>query len=365
MRIGVDIKTFSHNSTGIARYLRELLDSLQISDQKNEYFLFECRLTGYKIRNARWQKITSRWFLPGILWQQLVLPFLLNKHRIDVFWAPEQICPIFCMKKIKIITTVHDCVAVHYPHSSQWSVYVINKLLLGPTLSISNRLITVSNFIRSDVLKSFTPAISPHKVVAIPNGKPSWILPPDYTPESRGDYLFFAGNTEPRKNLLNAIKALELLFDKKISIKLYIAGPLGWKNKTVMSYMHHSRIGNNIRFLGFCDDTALISHYLHCKAFLFPSLYEGFGLPVLEALCLDCLVLTSQGTAMEEILGPAALYFNPTNPHSIAKSIETVFSSGFNRSSVLKHKEAVLKNYSWEHSARRLLAVLCEKSGPT
>ena len=134
MRIGIDIKALSNNSTGIARYLWEMLDHLQHIDCQNEYVLFECRASGYNVKSPKWIKTWTPWFLPGVLWQQLILPFLLKKHAIDVFWAPEQICPVVFMKNIKIITTVHDCVALHFPQTSKWSVKIINSFLFKKTL---------------------------------------------------------------------------------------------------------------------------------------------------------------------------------------------------------------------------------------
>ena len=357
MRIGIDIKIFLHNSSGIARYLRELLEALQNSDQTNEYFLFECRPTGYTIHNKLWKKIPSSWPLPGVLWQQFVLPFILRKYSLGVFWAPEQICPVFFMNNVTIITTVHDCVTAHFPKTNQWSVTLINKLLLSRTLCISRWIVAVSEFTKKDLLQLYGSVLSPDKVMTIPNGKPSWALSADYSPQKRGDYLFFAGNAEPRKNLLNAIKALELLHEKGMEIPFFIAGPAGWKNKQIFKYIKKSSVRSAIHFLGYCDEKTLQSHYLNCKAFLYPSIYEGFGLPVLEALCLDCLVLTSKKTVMEEIAGHSALYFDPTDPASIARTIASVFTADFDRASILIHKEAVLKKYSWNSAARQLSAL--------
>jgi glycosyltransferase involved in cell wall biosynthesis len=358
MRIGIDIKALSNNSTGIARYLREILDRLQLIDHQNEFFLFECRSSGYKVFNPLWKKISTPVFLPGVLWQQFILPFLLKMHRVNIFWAPEQICPVFFMKNIKIITTIHDCVAIHFPKTSQWSVKIINSFLFKKTLKKSLCLITVSAFIKKDLLSNYSAIISPGRLFAIPNGKPGWNLPENYNENNRQDYLLFVGNSEPRKNLLNLIKALEILFEKGLPVHLVIAGPPGWKNKKFIHYCSRSPIRKHIHSLGYCGDTDLKKNYLACKAFIYPSLYEGFGLPVLEALCLDSIVLTSRKTVMEEIAGKAALYFNPEDPADIAGVVEGIYSDHFRRADTLRYKEAVLNRYSWESSARGHLKVL-------
>ena len=358
MRIGIDIKALSNNSTGIARYLKELLDNLQQLDHQNEYVLFECRNSNYVLQNPKWKKIITVWFLPGVLWQQLILPFLLKKHAVDVLWAPEQICPVLFMNKIKIITSVHDCVEIHFPHTAQWAVKIINKFLLKRTLLKSNSIVTVSDYIKKDLYASYRSIIPIEKLHSIPNGKPNWKLPKNYDDTKRHQFLFFAGNIEPRKNLLNLIKALEHLFNKGLIIDLHIVGPQGWKNKKYFQYCSQSRVRNQIHHLGYCSQEELIRNYLTCKAFIYPSFYEGFGLPVLEALCLDSLVLTSRGTVMEEIAGPAALYFNPEDPVDIARTIESVYSPQFHRTSILKYKNAVLDKYAWESSASRLLEII-------
>jgi glycosyltransferase involved in cell wall biosynthesis len=99
-----------------------------------------------------------------------------------------------------------------------------------------------------------------------------------------------------------------------------------------------------------------MEQYLFCKSYVYPSLYEGFGLPVLEALCCDCLVMTSHGTVMQEIAGECALYFDPYDPKDIARIIECVFSESFDRNIYLKNKKSVLQKYSWEKSAHSLLS---------
>jgi glycosyltransferase involved in cell wall biosynthesis len=357
VRIGIEIKAFKNNTTGVARYLREFLDVLQKIDSKNEYFLFECKYTGYRVINSRWKTVSTHWKLPGILYQQFYLPLLLKKLAIDVLWSPEQICPIFYVGKTKIILTIHDLVPVHFHKTSRWSVNLIHAVFGVASLKVSAVLITVSDYIRRDLLSVYGALFPGKKIIAISNGKPRWQLPADYNPANRRPYLFFAGNSEPRKNVLFLVKGLELLFDKGISVPLRIAGPAGWKNREFIHYCQKSRIRNQIHHIGFCSETLLVEQYLSCKAFIYPSLYEGFGLPVLEALCCDCLVITSRGTVMQEIAGECALYFDPYDPKDIARIIESVFSESFDRNRYLKNKKSVLQKYSWEMSAHGLLNV--------
>jgi glycosyltransferase involved in cell wall biosynthesis len=357
VRIGIEIKAFKNNVTGVSRYLREILDVLQKIDSTNDYFLFECHCSDYPVINSHWKTVTTSWKLPGVLYQQLYLPFLLKKFDIDLLWSPEQICPIFYLRKIKVILTIHDLVPFHFHQTSRWSVTLIHKLFGLASIKAAAVLITVSDFIRVDFLSVYGAIFPAKRIVAISNGKPGWLLPSDYSPEKRRSFLFFAGNSEPRKNLISLVQGLEILFDKGIIVPLHIAGPGGWKNREFIHYCQKSRVRNHIHHIGYCYDDMLIEQYLSFKAFIYPSLYEGFGLPVLEALCCDCLVLTSSGTVMQEIAGNCALYFDPHDPKDIARIIESIFSEKFDRKKYLKNKNSVLQKYSWGKSAEGLLNV--------
>lgn len=356
MRIAVDIKAFKNGNTGIARYLREILDSLQRLDQSNEYFLFSSCNSDYNIVNRKWKIYSENWKLPGIVWQQIKLPFLLKKHKIDILWAPEQICPIFGIRNIKIITTIHDNVSYHFPKTVKFTAHVIFKFIYPRVLKRSNLLITVSEYIKNDTLKIFKQISNlKDKIIAIPNGKPNWKIPQNYKPENRNDFLLYVGNPEPRKNLISLIKALEILHENGLDIKLHLVGPKGWKNKKFFNYLEHSPISKNIVSLGYLTDNELEMEYLNCKALIYPSLYEGFGLPLLEALSLDTLVLTSKDTVMEEVAGKSAMYFNATEAKDMAKHIKNIYNKNFSRNKYLKNATVQLNKYSWENTTKTLM----------
>lgn len=355
MRIAIDIKSFKNGTTGIARYLRSILDCLQKIDTKNEYFLFECWSSDYFPVNKKWKKFYTSWKLPGILWQQFILPFQLRKYNIEVLWAPEQVCPLFFMKGIKIITTVHDIAFIHFPETFQPSTLLILKHLFPRVIIKSNFLATVSNYIKNDMLSTYSKICKNANVISCTNGKPNWHIPSDYSAENRKDFLLSVGNIEPRKNLSNLVKALEILYDKGFNVPLHLVGPRGWKNSELHTYIANSLIKKNIHFKGYLPEDDLKNEYLTCKALIYPSLYEGFGLPILEALCMDCLVLTSKETVMEEIAKNCAIYFDPNNPNDIAKAIKKIYLPDFDRSYYLKNNKKVLDNYSWNKSAQKLL----------
>jgi glycosyltransferase involved in cell wall biosynthesis len=356
LRIGIDINTLRDGYSGIQTYLSELLNQLQKIDNRNEYVLFETSVSDYDIFNSKWKKVLLPSFnLPGIVLMQLIFPLYLSRYKIDILWSPKFTCPLWQPKRTKYFTTIHDLTPFRFPETMLFKDKLFLRLLIPLSVKRSTAVVTDSYFIKNDIDKYFSHIKTP--VCAIPLGKPFWNIPSGYRSEARGNFLFFAGNFEPRKNILNTIKALELLHAEGKTIELQVASPAGWKNRELLDYIERSPIKSNIKLLGFISTADLQQKYLSCNALVYPSYYEGFGRPVLEALTMDCMVITSINTVMQEITGESALYFNPFDPNDIAEKIKYIFSDVFNRDFYLKHKNIILKNYSWEIAARKLLAV--------
>lgn len=354
LRIAVDIRSLNYGSSGIQTATIALLDKLQMIDISNEYLLFETRKSAYVVSNQKWKKILLPTFhLLDSLWTLIVFPFYLWKYGVDVLWAPCYICPLWFFRKIKLYTSIHDLAYLHFPSTLLFKDRVLFCLFVPLSAKLSSAVISNSKYIKRDIEKNLKPIKTP--VVAIPLGKPDWTIPAIYSPAQRQDFLFFAGNIEPRKNLLNAIKALEILHSQGRSIELHIASPSSWKAGELIDYINRSPVKGNIKYLGFLSLGELKKKYLFCKAVLYPSFYEGFGLPVIEALVMDCPVLTSQNTVMQEIAEASALYFNPIDPLDIAEKIRMVYSEGFDRNLYLKNKKRVLEKYSWGTAAHKML----------
>jgi glycosyltransferase involved in cell wall biosynthesis len=359
LRIAVDICTlgdgkYGFETSGIQTAVIALLNQLQQLDTLNEYLLFETRASAYKVFNNRWKKILlPKYGLPGNVWLQSVFPWYLSKYKVDVLWAPKIMCPFMFLRKIRVFTTIYDLTFLHYPETMTAKDRALYRILVPFSLKRSTAVFTDSEYIKKDIEHNYQSIKTP--VIAVPLGKPDWSVPPDYSYKQRKEFLFFAGNLEPRKNLVNAIKALEILFSQGKSIEMQIASPSKWKSGEIIDYINKSPVKNNIKLLGFISLDELKEKYLQCKALLYPSFYEGFGLPVLEALTMDCPVITSKNTVMQENAGDAAIYFDPFNPGDIAEKIRLVYSETFNRDFCLKNKNRVLEKYSWEFSARKIL----------
>ena len=154
------------------------------------------------------------------------------------------------------------------------------------------------------------------------------------------------------------MKALEILDKKGIQVTLTMTGPKGWKNSSENSLLQNSPIAKNIQHLGFVSDDELRNLYANSAAVIFPSVYEGFGLPVLEALNYKTPVLTTKGSVMEEIAEDCGIYFDAKNPESIAQTIEAFLNGQQDFLSDKEYKrKAILEKYQWKNSAKQLLEI--------
>ena len=360
MRIGIDIKCLRYNHSGIGRYLSSLLNSLQQIDKANDYFLFSPNVIQYPITNTHFHlcpyygRFAFQKNLPGVLWQQITLPQLLKKHNIDIFWGPEQTLPLglSCCKKI---LTIHDFVYERYPETMQKTVRWINKHIGEKSIKVAHIIAVNSEFTKTELLH-FHPDIDENKIKVVPCGISGNTMP--LSPDQQKKGLLFVGNLEPRKNIGNLIKALEILHQKGISLPLTVVGPKGWKNNSESTLLQESTISRNIRHIGFVNDEELKNLYINSAALVFPSLYEGFGIPVLESLNYGTPVLTTKGSVMEEIVQGCGMYFDARSPESIAHTIESFLGV---QKIFLQDKEdkrlAIIEKYQWKKSAESLLKV--------
>lgn len=375
MRIGVDIKCLRTNNSGIGRYTRSLLDALQEVDLINEYVLFSPSPVDYKPTNPKWRSVVVPTKLPGILWQQLALPLALKDEHIDVIWGPEQTIPVIGLSKgykatgkdhkeisssteIASVLTIHDFVYRRFPETMRKSVLWITRIFGGKSIKKATAIVPVSDFTKGELLH-FYPNLNENKVdvVSCAVNKPIEVerVATNSGNAPRKRQLLFVGSLEPRKNLPTLIHALEILQKRGITVPLVLTGPKGWKNKTFKDLMESSCMAENICHKGYVSDQELRQLYQESTAVIFPSVYEGFGLPILEALSRGTPVLTSKGTVMESILGDCGLYFDANSAEDMARVIEEFWNSGYEVPE--SSRRTLLARYTWENSARKLIDV--------
>lgn len=354
MKIGIDVKLLRSNSAGIKVYLESLLTELQKIDTENEYILFSPSPVSYKLfaKNFSYRILPTR--LPGILWQQYELPHFVKAKNIQVFWGPEQTIFLKKLRGVRKVLTVHDFVYRRFPKTMERSVRLITAYFGTRSIRKSDAIVCVSNFTAQE-LKTLYPSIQAEKIRVISNGIAEENTRTEFS--KKEDFLFFSGSLEPRKNLQTLLTALEILAKKNIRPQLKIAGPAGWKNQKFLDQLKNSPIQNSVEILGFVSPQKLCELYQTCRGFVFPTLYEGFGLPALEALQNGARVLVSSHSPMQDFLGPLGIYFDPHRTESLATAIENFWMHPEKASYTKEENEKrlqILKQFSWENSAQKL-----------
>jgi glycosyltransferase involved in cell wall biosynthesis len=292
-----------------------------------------------------------------IAWEQLALPPTVATGRFDLLHAPGYIAPLGC--RVPVVLSVYDVIALRYP---RWCT-VTNRWHYGLMLPASARkargIIVPSEATKRDLL-AFV-GIRDDKVRVIPLG----VGAPFGVVRNRDElarvrtryglperYLLFVGQQEPKKNLAGMVEAFAMLKTQEDSaLKLVVAGREGWGGGAVRRRVRARGLANEILFLGFVPREDLAPLYSMAELFVFPSLYEGFGLPLLEAMACGLPVVCSQRGALPEVAGDAAVLVDPDHPAEIARAISEVVASPGLKQSLVQRGLRRAQSFTWRKTA--------------
>jgi len=312
-----------------------------------------------------------------IFWTQFRLCLSLAKEKPDVLWMPMHNIPIFCSKKIKTVVTIHDLAFKYFPdHFKKYDLIKLN-LLANWAVRRSYKIIAISEATKRDILK-FYPKIKEDKIKVISHGFDKDIFERlrDSKKEEeiknkfkiKGRYVLYLGALQPRKNLRTLIKAFEeikkstqgesISDGKYKDLKLVLAGEKAWLWKEIFEQIKNSPVSTDIITPGkikFED----VGHLMRgAELFCFPSLYEGFGIPILEAFVSRVPVVCANNSSLPEVAGRAALYFEPKNIGELAEQIKKLLDNPEIRDAMISRGLAQAGKFSWEKCARETLDYL-------
>ncbi len=301
---------------------------------------------------------------PRKLWTQFGLPLSLftKKPKPNVFFTPTHYAPRF--SPIPTIVSVMDVSYMFYPELFRRNDLYQLKNWTAYSVKNAKKVITISESTKSDIIKEYR--VDGSKVAVIYPGikqesrtrhKMS-LLESKYNLNS--DFVLFVGTLQPRKNIVRLIEAFKKVLPKYKRLKLVIVGKKGWLYEEILAAPEKLGIEDSVRFLDFVPDEDLPSFYENAKCYVLPSLYEGFGLPVLEAMKYGCPVVTSNVSSLPEAGGDAAIYFDPYDTDDIAKKISEVVGDKKLSESMIKKGHAQVKKFSWEKAAREVLTAIEE-----
>ncbi len=364
MVIGFDgSRAFTDKRTGTENYSYQLLKTLSEIDQKNSYIVY-LRSKGDALRDLRgWPKSFNfkviNW---SRLWTQGGLAMQTFKDKLDVLFVPAHTLPLIRRPGLKTVVTVHDLGSEYLPFMHQLKQRLYLGLMQKYQLKTATRLIAVSKATKDDLIKKV--GIDSKKVEVVYEGYNEDIFKPistdilvdslRYYNLQPKTYYLFVGTVQPRKNLERLILAFSQL--KTDDLKLVIAGTKGWLSDGIYALPKELGIEDRVKFLGYVPDQDMAALYSGAIALTFPSLFEGFGLPILEAQACGCPVITSNISSMPEIAGKGAVYVNPNSVDDIVEGMERVRREVL-RVKLIKAGFENIKIFSWEKCAAQTLKV--------
>ncbi|MDF2523229.1 MAG: mshA 3 [Clostridiales bacterium] len=366
MKIGVDARFLAATKSGVGYYVSSILEQLAEIDKKNEYYLYSNCSLGNIFSNSRFPNFHHRIAESSYAnwWLQMIVPGLLEQDEIDVFWGGGFVLPIRG-SRVKKVVTIHDFVFARFPdmlparqvlHLKFGVPVYVSKAdhVLVDSESTARDLRQLCNYPADKITVAhlaaretfFTSLTKPQ----IDNVLLKYKLSPGY--------LLFVGTIEPRKGVDTILKALALYKQRNGETPNFVAvGQIGWKVKQIPELVKQLGLEANVRFLEYVPDEDLPALYQGAKLLVYPSLYEGFGLPVAEAMASGLPVITSNASSLPEVGGDAAMFVSPGNEEELATALERIRNNPELLNEMVEKGYRQVCRFSWRQTAEKTLAV--------
>lgn len=354
MKLALITDSIRTQSTGIGFYTKDIIDALLKEKGKKEYIFIDYTETSFN-KNQLLQIKNPFKFFKTYLWHSY-LPFKLKKDFDYIFNFSA--CPHPFPYKQKEIFFVYDISWYLFPKYHPASRVLFYKLFFKICLQNSYKIVVDSISTKEDLIKFFdTP---PEKISIIyPTLPKNTMMQKKNNMNIDFPYFLFIGTLEPRKNIESIIKAFKLIKDQKnIRHKLILCGKKGWMYKDIFQLISSLKLENDIIYKGYITDQEKSYLFHHAECFVFPSYYEGFGIPVLEALQSGCPVITSNVSSLPEVAGKAGILVDPNNTDELAHAMNTIITNEKVRKKMREEGYKQIKNISNEKQIQSLLESL-------
>ena len=368
MRIGIDARKL--HDFGIGTYIRNLLRQLARLDHQTEFVVLcqpdDCEMLASLGENFRAVPETATNYSVA---EQFKIPLALKREGVTLFHAPHYVLPP--LVRCRSVVTIHDCIHLMFPQ------YLPNRFALAyarASLGLASRravrVLTVSESSKRDILRFVD--TKPEKIDVIYNAyderfgiepREEDVVRVRERYQLHDEFVLYAGNVKPHKNLERLIEAFHVVRRRNLNhLKLVLIGDEISKYAALRRAVHQHQLHKYVRFLGYLPEETLAVMYRLAAVFVFPSLYEGFGLPPLEAMASGTPVVTSNVSSLPEVAGDAAVLVDPYDPAAIADGIERVLTDEQLRRELRAKGLARAKQFSWERSVRRVREIYYEAS---
>ncbi|MFN8377213.1 MAG: glycosyltransferase family 1 protein [Anaerolineae bacterium] len=362
MRIGLLVYALDRPLGGISRYAVELVRAMARLPDAPDITILTAGGPG-PLANIG-VEVVPLWGcsrLPALLTMgQAVIARTARQHRFDVIHDTTGIAPfLFGGGGARTVTTVHDVIPLSYSGVSTTLDSLIYRRWLPYSLPRVSQVVTVSECSRRDIARYLK--VPRDRITAIPLA-----ANPAFTPAPQADidrvrrayslpdpYVLYLGSVEARKNIQRVFEAIAIMSAQDITVNLVVTGEMKWQYAGILDALDQHHIRDRVRFTGYIPEADLPALYTGARAFVFPSLYEGFGLPVLEAMACGTPVITSNTASLPEVAGDAALLVNPLDAQSLASGLERVIADDLLHDSLSAAGLERARQFSWDQTARQ------------
>ncbi len=378
MKIGIEAqRLFRPHKHGMDIVALELIRALQLIDSENEYFIFvkadEDRSCLAETPNFHIIEIPS---FNYIFWEQILLPFYAQKYNIEALHCTSNTAPMFI--SIPLLLTLHDVIFMektmgrNTASNYQKLGNLYRKWLVPKIIRKCEKIVTISEVEKLNITKIL--GLNNDAITVVHNGVSNRFgvkasnemitqLRTQWNVED--DFFLFLGNVEPRKNVFNTVSAFVLFAEKNSEVKLVITGLNSTFIEDILAKIDKKSFLNRFVITGFVPENVLHTLYAEAKVFLYPSLREGFGLPILEAMAFGTPVVTSNISSMPEVAGEAAFLVNPFSVEEIALGMETAYENEVLRKKKINLGYLRLKMFTWQKTAHQMIDLYVKKSNTT
>jgi len=376
--IGIDARFYGPLGKGLGRYTQEIVDNVIAINAKEpvDYvvFLSPENIDEFICPNSHVSKelIKARWYT---LAEQFEVPYKWWKAKIDLMHFPHFNVPL--IKAGAYVVTIHDLILTKFPTPRAstlhpfiyWLKDKAYRLIISLAVKQAKKIITVSNFTKTDLIEQFNAdknkiEVTYEGIANLAKGNDSLFVAKLDNKRTlalydiHGPFLLYVGNAYPHKNLEGLITAFAKLHNKRSDLRLVLVGKEDYFYNRVKEMAKSNNLwqkenhNSPIVFTGYVPDVSLEALFQEATVYVFPSLYEGFGLPPLEAMAHGCPVASSNRASMPEILATAAIYFDPENKEEMISVIEDVLDNPDKRQRLIARGYEQVKKYSWWECAR-------------
>jgi glycosyltransferase involved in cell wall biosynthesis len=374
MIIAVNTRFLLKELEGYGYFIHELFKVLvQKHPEHQFYFLFDRQHDNRFLFGPNVMPVIvspkARHPLLWTYWYNIKITSVLKKIKADVFVSPDGFCSL--TSTIPQCLVIHDLGFLHYPKTYKRSHIQYFKRNTARFLKKATTVVTVSEFSKNDIVKNYR--IAPAQIDVVYNGVKESFQPLAFHQKqvfkdkySDGkEYFIYAGAIQPRKNLINLLKAFSI-FKKRLqsNMKLVIAGRMAWKNQEFLKLIDSYKYKSDVVLTGYLPEQELAGVMASAYALVYPSLFEGFGVPVAEAMKCRVPVLTSEGTSMQEVAGEAGLYFDPNNYMDIAEKMMLIYKDETLRNGLIEKGKFLVNRFDWQQNADRLWNIILKTAQP-